>query len=139
MKKFIALGIVLILALTLAACGAKDKKQESVVGTWVLDTDWIIATSAKYAAREYGLSEEECKEKVVQKSQSGSFDKYTLIFHADGTGITGGNKVFTYSVKNSKLTISVGDGDEKDILKCSLKDGKLILNSGRDALQYKRA
>ena len=149
MKKFIALGIVLILALTLAACGAKGGKKDSIVGTWVTDTDWLFSQEGFNALKkldpEFTAEEYTEMQKLYTTLPEDYLSKACMTFNADGTGTIVSILVdpdatenditveeITYTAENGKLTIQYWRFT--DTLDYSLKNGRLILAG----IQYKR-
>ena len=134
MKKIVALGLVLIMVLALAACGSDEKKNE-LVGTWVLDGDWVI----KQAAAEAGMTEEDIKG-LLGDSLNEMLNAITFTFNSDGTGnmTMEGEKVsFKYTAKDGKLSLTSSEGETENS-DYTVKNGKLTLSIGGEKVQLKK-
>lgn len=134
MKKIVALGLVLIMVLALAACGSDEKKNE-LVGTWVLDGDWVI----KQAAAEAGMTEEAIKG-LLGDSLNEMLNAVTFTFKSDGTGsvtMDGDKESFKYTAKDGKLTLTSSEGDTEST-NYSVKNGKLTLSIEGETVQLKK-
>lgn len=134
MKKIVALGLVLIMVLALAACGSDEKKNE-LVGTWVLDGDWVI----KQAAAEAGMTEEAIKG-LLGDSLNEMLNAITFTFNSDGTGnmTMEGEKVsFKYTAKDGKLSLTSSEGETENS-DYTVKNGKLTLSIGGEKVQLKK-
>lgn len=130
MKKVLALVLALILIVALAACGdskdSKGSKNSQLVGTWKLDSDWVLETAAKEA----GMTAEEMKKTLatIGMSLDDLLGAMTFTFENDGKGkvnMEGEEASFTYKVDGNKLTMT-SEG-ETETTEFSVKDGKLTM------------
>ena len=110
MKKWIAILLVAVMALSLTACKKKDKNDNALIGLWELDPDATLA----------GLSESDRAE-FEDELRNGY--NVSIAFNKDGTGT---------------VIIFFGDGQtDGSEMTYTAKDGKLIMtNSNNDTLEY---
>ena len=123
MKKFTAVLLVALMALSLIACGGKGGN--SIVGTWELDS---------------GIGEE--GEQTVQLMKAFGMTM-SITFNADGTGTmdsTFGEEAesdpFNYTYEDGVLKI---DGEEAgEGVSIRIEDGKLILEQDGVGMVFKK-
>ena len=122
MKKFTAVLLVALMALSLIACGGKGGN--SIVGTWELDS---------------GIGEE--GEQTVQLMKALGMTM-SITFNADGTGTMDStfgeesqSEPFNYTYENGVLKIEEGDSEGVNI---RVEDGKLILEEDGVGMVLKR-
>lgn len=99
-------------AILLAAC---SKHPSSMVGEWETETDGMFSVSQKMRLDEDGS----CRIKV-------------------GSGLLSAADSGTWEFSNDTLTISDKSGDSTEIEVVSNSDGKLILNTGRGKVTYRK-
>lgn len=123
MKKFTAILLVALMALSLIACGG-GKGGNSIVGTWELDS---------------GIGEE--GEQTVQMMKAFGMTM-SITFNADGTGTMDStfgeesqSEPFNYTYENGVLKIEEGDSEGVNI---RVEDGKLILEEDGVGMVFKR-
>jgi len=118
MKKWIAILLAALMALTLVACGSKGSKGEGIVGTWELT----------------GGEGEEAEQQVKMMLAMGM--TMTFTFNADGTGsmkmVFGGedqSQDFEYTLENGEIVIQ-GEGEpytlDGDTLTIDMEGTKMV-------------
>lgn len=126
MKKWIAVLLVALMALSLIACGSKGGKDDnSIVGTWELE-DGI---------------DEESKQTVALMKAFGM--TMTITFNADGTGTMDAamgeeneSTPFNYTYENGVLKIEDAETEEGQNIR--LEDGKLYLEMDGMGIIFKK-
>ena len=125
MKKWIAVLLAALLALSLIVCG----KGNSIVGTWELDS---------------GVGEEAQQAVALMKAFGMSM---SITFKADGTGSLDyayGGEVqttsFSYTYEDGALKLTSEDGEEADTsgMNFKVEDGKLIMEQEGMGLVFKK-
>ena len=127
MKKFVAVLLVALMALSLIACGSSKsgKDDNSIIGTWELD-DGI---------------DEESKQMVALMKAFGM--TMSITFNADGTGTMdsamGDEKEstpFNYTYENGVLKIEDAETEEGQTIR--VEDGKLYLEMDGMGIVFKK-